>query len=70
MNQEGLNNKQAKPQIKVTEEQLKRYSTLSSITLLAIVLAVFTAIFASAIAIINLNYNRVDEEYIQKSVRK
>ena len=68
MNQEELNNKQAdtKPQIKVTEEQLKRYSTLSSITLLAIVLAVFTAIFASAIAIINLNYNRVDEGYIQK----
>ena len=64
MKQEELNNKQV--DTKVTEEQLKRYSTLSSITLLAIVLAVFTAIFASAIAIINLNYNRVDEEYIQK----
>ena len=52
MNQEELNNKQV--DTKVTEEQPKRCSTLSSITLLAIVLAVFTAI------------NRVDEEYIQK----
>lgn len=58
--------KETEPQIKVTEEQSKRYSTLSFITLLAIVIAVFTAIFACAIAIINLNYNRVDEEYIQK----
>ena len=58
--------KEAKPQIEVTEEQSRRYSKLSFITLMAIVLAVFTAIFASAIAIINLNYNRVDEEYIQK----